>query len=136
MSTTLEFHDSTLTALSETSVGVTLDLDAYVHRWEASGDSWHGTGWMQPVRILISGARREQLAAALPLDIAGGRLRVGAITHRNVIPLPFSALDSVGLWLQLVDATIVEAEGSAVSVEPCGEANFVEDLPDDLRPVV
>jgi len=135
LKTWIEFHDSELTAVNETNHGVTVDLDAYVHRWESSGDSWHGTGWMQPVRILISGAAHERLAAVLPLGVSDGRLRVGAITHLNVVPLPFDALDAVGLWLQLVNADIVEIEGAGVTVEPCGEASFVEDLPADLRPV-
>jgi len=89
---------------------------------------------MQPVRILISDAGHERPSAGLPIDVADGRLRVGAITHDNLVPLPFTAVDSISLWVQLANAATVEVAGAAVSVEPFGEARFVENLPDDLRP--
>ena len=112
MKTWLEFHDSTLTALTETKVGVTLDLTAYVHCWEASGESWLGTGWMQPVRILISGAGHGRPATDLPIDVADGRRRVGAITHDNFVPLPFSAVDSISLWNRHDDRVCDDDEAS------------------------
>ena len=48
--------------------------------------------------------------------------------------LPFNASDATSLWLQLMNADIVEFVGRGVRIEAVGEARFVEDLPADLRP--
>jgi hypothetical protein len=134
LTTWLEFHDSTLATVNYTANDVEVVLDAYVHRWETLGASWTGTGWMRPVRILISDVGGGPIARVLPIDISDGRLRVGTITHDNLVRLPFNASDAISLWLQLTNADVVEFIGHAVHIDAVGEARFVEDLPDDLRP--
>jgi hypothetical protein len=103
LTTWLEFHDSTLSAVNHISKDVELVLDAYVHHWDAAGDSWTGTAWTQPVRILISDVGGRSRAPVLPIDISDGRLTVGTITHNNMVRLPFNTSDSVRLWLQLTN---------------------------------
>lgn len=120
--------------MNQTAKDVEVVLDAYVHRWETFGDSWAGTGWMQPVRILIRDAGSGSIAHVLPIDISNGRLQVGTITHDNMVRLPFNASDAISLWLQLTNADIVEFIGRGVRIDAVGEARFVEDLPADLRP--
>jgi hypothetical protein len=136
LTTWLEFHDSTLAVVNHTTKDVVVELDAYVHRWDAVGDSWTGTGWMQPVRILISDVGGRSIAPALPVDISDGRLRVGTITHDNMVRFPFTALVVISLWLRLTNGDIVEFVGGGVQIDAVGEARFVEDLPADLRPGV
>ena len=92
LATWLEFHDSTLAAVNYTATDVEVVLDAYVHRWETKGDSWLGSGLMQPVRILIGNVGGRPALPALPLDIADGRLRVGRISHENHRSAPVQRL--------------------------------------------
>jgi hypothetical protein len=133
LTTWLEFHDSTIAAVNHTSRNVEIVLNAYVHRWDAEGDSWTGTGWMQPVRILI-GDVDGSIAPVLPIGISDGRLAVGTITHDGLVRLPLKTSDATRLWLQLTNADVVEFIGRAVQIDVFGEARFVEDLPADLRP--
>ncbi len=121
-------------AVSYTSSDVEVVLDAYVHRWEAMGDSWKGAGWIQPVRILMRDVVDGSIKPVLPIDISDGRLRVGLITHDNLVRLPFNASDAVSLSLQLTNADVLEFYGRGVNIDVVGEGRFVEDLPDDLRP--
>ena len=119
--------------MNHTTKDVEILLDAYVHCWDAVGDSWTGTGWKQPVRILIGDVGGGSIAPVLPLDISDGRLGVGTITHDNLVRLPFNASDAIRLWIQLTNADVVEVIGSRVQIDVLGEARFVEDLAADLR---
>jgi hypothetical protein len=130
----LEFHDSTVAAVNYSGNDVEVVLDGYVHRWDAVGDSATGTGWVQPVRILIGGVGGTWMVPVLPIDISDGRLRVGATRHDNMVGLPFLASGAISLWLQFVNADMVEFVGRRVHIDAIGEARFVEDLPADLRP--
>jgi hypothetical protein len=53
MSTWIEFHDSTISAIASDGTSIRINLDAYVHRWERVEAVWKGTGWMQPVQIIV-----------------------------------------------------------------------------------
>jgi hypothetical protein len=134
LTTWIEFHDSTLVGVNHTTNDVEVILDAYVHRWDILGDAWTGTGWVQPVRILISDVGGRSIAPVLPVDISYGRLRVGTISYDNMVRLPFNASDAIGLRLQLTNADVVEFIGRGVHIDAVGDARFVEDLPADLRP--
>jgi hypothetical protein len=134
LTTWLEFHDSRLVAVNHTIKDVEILLDAYVHRWDAVGDSWTGTGWMQPVRILMSDVGGRSLGPVLPIAISDGRLGVGTVTHDNLVRLPFNASDAIRLSIQLTNGEAVEFVGSRVQIDVVGEARFVEDLAADLRP--
>ena len=134
MTTRLEFHDSTLAAVNHTTKDVEVILDAYVHRWDTVGESWTGTGSRQPVRILIRDVGGRSIAPVLPVDISDGRLRVGTITHDNLVRLPFNASDAISLWLRLTNDDVVEFVGGGVQIDTVGEARFIEDLPADLLP--
>jgi hypothetical protein len=126
----LEFHDSTLSAVNQTADDVEVIMDAYVHRWGA----WKGTGWMQPVRILISEVRGRSVVPILPVYISDGHLAVATIIHDDLVRLPFNASGGVRLWLQLTNADVVEFSGRTMQIDVIGEARFVEDLSADLRP--
>lgn len=133
MATWIEFHDSALVALNHTGADLEVVLNAYVHRWDTLGDRWTGTGWLQPVRILMSDVGGRSVAPVLPIDISDGRLRVGAVTH-DLVPLPFKGSHAINLWLQLTNADVLEFVGRGVAIDAVGEARYVEDLPADLRP--
>jgi hypothetical protein len=60
--TWLELHDSTVNAVRRDPSGVIVELDAYVHRWDAVAEGWKGTGWMQPVLIRFGISRSQDRA--------------------------------------------------------------------------
>ena len=134
MTAWLEFHDSTLAAVNHTAKDVELVLNASVHRWDLVGDSWTGSGWRQAVRILVNDVGGRSIAPVLPIDISVGRVRVGTITHDNMVRLPFNASDAIGVWLQLTNADVIELVGRGVHIDVVGGARFVEDLPAEEVP--
>jgi hypothetical protein len=131
----IEFHDSTLTRINRTDQQCQLVLDAYVHRWEARGDEWTGTGLMQVVHIIV-GDPFGPLASTpvLPALISDGRIRAGDATY-DLVPLPFEASSDVDLWLQIDTIGTVAITGHGVRVEAVGEGRYVEDLPAEWRPM-
>jgi hypothetical protein len=71
MSELIEFHDSSLTSVAFVGTSVRLDLRAYVHRWEELDGVLRGTGWIRPVRIILSEGFGDD-APELPVDLDGG----------------------------------------------------------------
>lgn len=130
----IEFHDSILKAADSTSGDIEILLNAYVHRWNEVNCEWRGTGWMQPVRILIRGALSVAAPPITPVDLRTGRLTVGTVTHDNLCPLPLASSLPVSLWLQLMTDEIIELVGAAIEIETVGVARYIEDLSADLRP--
>ena len=130
----VEFHDSVLVAVNVLDRGVELMLDGYVHIWEIVGDKRRGTGWMQPVRVSLTGSHALPDSPVVPIDISTGQLALGAVTHRNLVPLPTRSSEATYLHLEFMDASVLELRGTSVDIEATGAARYVEDLPADLWP--
>ena len=130
----IEFHDSMLVAINLLDRSVELTLDGYVHIWEIVEDTRRGTGWMQSVRLSLTGSPARSDAPVVPVDISTGQLAFGAVTHRNLVPLPTRSSEATYLRLKFMDATILELRGTGVEVEAVEAARYVEDLPADLWP--
>jgi hypothetical protein len=133
MSNSVEFHDSTLSAISQEGTSVRVSLDAYVHRWNLVEGVWKGTGWMQPVQIIV-GSGASAMMAEVPVDLDGGEVRTVDRTHDNLVPLPFTSSGPVSLRLELVTGEVLKIDGRNITIDPAGNARYVEDLPDDFRP--
>jgi hypothetical protein len=130
----IEFHDSTLTAINASAATREIVLDAYVHRWELIDGEWRGTGWEQPVRIVMQNAVGPSHKWALPAAISDGELRTSAVAGGMLVPLPFKSSDDFDLSLRLMDASVVDISGRGLQIEAVGEARFIEDLPEDMSP--
>lgn len=109
-------------------------LDAYEHRWEKRRDAWFGTGWRQPVRIVIKNVVNRPIRFDNPVTISCGRLTTGSVEHDNGVELPFNSTEPIHLRLELTNAKLLEIVGSGLLAETAGEARYIEDLPADLRP--
>ena len=129
----VEFHDSTLESASLGFDGVTLLFDAYVHRWERIDGRWVGTGWSQPVSISIGGPAvgRDMVG---PVEVDEGCLTIDESTDGGLVPLPLLRRGQVTLRVGLCTGERLEFAGRGVRVESQGEATFVEELPEDMRP--
>lgn len=131
----LEFHDSTLTRFEPNDTRIELLLDAYIHRWEKLGDEWRGTGWTQPVSIVVGGTVAGSFALpTLPVEISDGWLQLGTTAANGIVRLPLQTSGVVRIRLQLSTADVVELVGSEVRIEATAPARYVEDLPLDVRP--
>jgi len=133
MRSSVEFHDSTISAIALEGTSIRVCLDAYVHRWDRIDGMWHGTGWTQPVQILLEDASNAGLPA-LPVDLDGGEVRAGHLTYQGLVPLPYKSGEPATLRLELVTGQVLNFRGSNLAIEPTGECRYVEDLPDDFRP--
>jgi hypothetical protein len=132
----LEFHDSSLGALSVSGGDAILELEqAYVHRWERDGDHWLGKGWIKPVRIRITGASPGTIAPAVPVEISEGTLTVFGAAHANLVPLPYQAKGDTRLRLLLGNSESLEIQGTGVTIDVVGRGQPVEDLPPEWAPV-
>jgi hypothetical protein len=132
--TWIELHDSEVLQVQRSDVGVALLLDAYVHRWEKGKEGWQGTGWTQPVRCTIGYVAKSWKPPVLPARISNGHLHAPDSEPGNIIPLPFSYDGPVVLTLIFDTGAEFQLEGDAVRLESIGPAQYVEDLPEDMRP--
>ena len=89
---------------------------------------------MQQVRLIVGRAVGALPALAAPAPIADGQIRIGPVSHRNLVPMPIQSEERVRITIRLVTGQILEVSGEAVRSESVGEARYVEDLPTDLWP--
>jgi hypothetical protein len=59
-----------------------ISLDAYVRHWDRVQGTWKGTGWIQPVQIVLVDAASDR-QPELPVDLDGGEIRAGQVTHKT-----------------------------------------------------
>lgn len=131
----LEFHDSSLSALSASGGDAILQMEqAYVHRWEREGGRWSGKGWIKPVCIRVIAASPGSGVPALPAEISEGTLTVAGAVHSNLVPLPYQADGETRLHLLLVDSQSLEIQGTGVIIDVIGRGQPVEDLPPEWGP--
>lgn len=129
----VEFHDSIISSIGNEGGAIRLHLDAYVHRWQRVDGIWKGTGWMQPVQILIQGPAPVELPE-LPAELDSGEIVTAENTFTNLVPLPFSSAGPALLKLELKAGETFEFSGQDLVMAPTGDGRFVEDLPDDFQP--
>jgi hypothetical protein len=72
----LEFHDSTVSAIIVDGASVRIAIDGYVHHWEWVDGTWKGTGWMQPVQIVLVNSSHEGQSEC-PVRLTDGGFRRG-----------------------------------------------------------
>jgi hypothetical protein len=130
----IEFHDATVDAIGTSGESVTIYLSAYVHRWEHRDGSWAGTGWTQPVTVVVSKPTMPIATIEKPVDVSDGTVRLNEAVHDNLVPLPFEGIGMVRVVMRLVDGAVIEIVGDQMKLAAAGDAGFVEDLPADLRP--
>ena len=129
----IEFHDSTLVAVTQEGTSLCLSVDAYVHHWELVAGMWKGTGWAQPVKIIMGGATCARLPT-LPADLDGGEIRANQVTYDNMVRLPLTLSEPITLRLELKTGEMLEVIGQAIEIESTGPGHYVENLPDEFKP--
>ena len=133
MQTEMEFHDSTVIAISRDGSTLCIHFDAYVHRWEIIEGEWKGSGWAQPVKIAMLDAICTH-TPRLPADLDGGKLETAGATHSDMVPLPFSSSESTTLTLFLATATPVQFKAKDILIQAEGPGRQIDKLPKDFKP--
>lgn len=129
----IEFHDSTVSAIAIEAASIYITLDAYVHRWDIVGVIWKGTGWVQPVQITINSTAAAP-QCAVPSDLDSGEVHVGDRVYRSLVPIPMESTGPAFLRLLLATGEALEFSGRDLTIAPVGDAQFLEDLPVDFAP--
>lgn len=124
MRSELEFHDSKILSVVQAGASIQIGIDGYIHRWDKADGVWKGEGWGQPVQITLTGELGSNVREH-SMDLDGGTVWIGAVTHNNCIRLPFHAAGPAVLQLELKTGEALEFTGSGAFIEP---------LPDEFKP--
>lgn len=117
----IALHDSDLIAISHEPPGLILDLRAYVHR----SHGIPGTGWFQPVAILLTNGRIAGPQLVLPCRIADGEIEAGNLSFDNLLPCPFAYEDEAAIDLILATGQTLHIDADEITIMFSGEAEFV-----------
>src|SRR5262245_23186763 len=120
----IEFHDSVVDAIVASGEGVSIHLTAYVHRWKQRDGAWVGTGWTQPVTIVVRKPTMLGAKTSPPVGVSDGSIRVDEAVHVNLVPLPFEGIGAVSVVMRLVDGGVVQISGDQVTLAATGDARF------------
>jgi hypothetical protein len=130
MNITIEIHDSTVAEISERDGTVIVHfVPAYLHKSEGRPAFDSGTGWVQEVRLIFSGASVSGDFLDWPCDIMDGEIILGGERHRNLIPVPLEVSTPTELRLICDSVHTVTVSGRGVRLELVGEPRYVEDFP-------
>lgn len=126
----LELHDSALASARRDGERVVIEFErGYIHRSEGRPGRDPGTGWVQPLRVIL-----EEVADAPPDevfedgDIWDGEIECDRGTvHRNVVELPCALDGGVVLRIRLSrDGSTRVYSARSLRIEATGEARCVE----------
>ena len=130
MNSALEIHDSNLAGIELAGHDAVLHLDdAYIHRSEGRPGIDPGSGWLQDIDLVISGAVVESLPSGLPRALTGGALSVAASAWDNLIPLPLAVSCAVSFSVVTTSGETLLVRGSGAEVVPRGEPRYLEPFP-------
>jgi len=126
MKTELEFHDSTLSEISEEGGGIVVRLrPAYVR----SGDEGAVNGYAQDVDLHFFRARLVSRPEKLPIWISDGTLKMnGAAVYDAMMPIPFSG-ETGGIFFGITaESEAFRIEAAAITAASVGERRFIEKI--------
>jgi hypothetical protein len=130
MNSAIEIHDSNLAGVESVGRDAVFHLDAaYVHRSEGRPGIDPGSGWLQDIDLVVSGAVIESLPEELPGALADGVLSAGGTAWDNLIPLPLAVSGAVALSMTTSGGELVLVHGSGAEIVPRGEPRFIEPFP-------
>ncbi|MGC1175937.1 hypothetical protein [Polaromonas sp.] len=117
----IELHDSKLEAIVSADGAAILKLrPAYVHR--------NGKGWVQSADIRVGTAQVDLGGAALPANLADGRITNEGGPYHNLLDLPLKISGPVVVTLELFSDEVIRVAGIHAEVVLYGEPEFVEDV--------
>lgn len=129
MNAAIEIHDSELSAIVVGQDRVTVRLDpAYVHRSPGRPGHDPGSGWLQPVEIVLFGGEIETPLPDMPCTLDAGCFSGGA-DFVNGISMPFALMSAVKFEAYTLEGNRIVIRGAGIEVKAAGQAKYVEEFP-------
>jgi hypothetical protein len=132
----IEFEGAVLAGARHEGDDVALQLEpASFLRWDRRCVRWYGTCWVRPALLLLRRAKLIGTPPSQPTRIAAARVTVAGRDLGDALPIapvPAGALD---LRLTLDTGATLELRAAEAAVHWTGEARFVEELPEESRPL-
>ena len=129
MNKSIEFHDSTLSKITQDHETIVLHFDkAYIHQSEGIPGIDNGTGWVQSIDIQLSQAKINFLPKNMPIDLYTGYFILDNKKLDNGIDLPLNSSGKIEICFTTnFNEKIVITAKSVSSIEE-SELEFVEDF--------
>lgn len=126
MNAALELHDSNVSTARADGDTLRLHLSAgYIHRSEGRPGIDPGSGWVQPVVLVFSGASWHGLSSECTGYLSSGTLTLGDETM-SLIPLPYNVSGGLIAEFVFVSGAILSVSAQSVTCACVGEPCFVE----------
>ena len=130
MNRMVELHDSTLAGITPDGPDLILSLaPAYVHRSAGRPGIDRGSGWLQDIDLVISGAVVESLPTEFPVNLSDGSFSVGEVRFDNAIPLPLAVTGAVSLVAVTFGGELLAVHGTGARAVMRGELGYLEEFP-------
>ena len=129
MNKSIEFHDSTLSKITQDNETIVLHFDkAYIYQSEGIPGIDNGTGWLQSIDIHLSQAKINILPKELPIDLYTGHFTLDNKKSDNGIDLPLNSYGNIEIFfITNFNEEIVITAKRVSSIEK-SELEFVEDF--------
>jgi hypothetical protein len=129
MNQAIEFHDSTLSSISEKRGTVVLHFDkAYIHQSKGKPGIDNGTGWLQAIDIELTGAEIDSMPHDFPVDLDDGVIVINDESSKNGLALPVEASGEVKLNLKTVTGEELKITARHISSIEKSELEYVEEF--------
>ena len=119
MNKSIEFHDSTLSKITQDNEAIVLHFDkAYIHQSEWIPGIDKGTGWVQSIDVHLSQAKINILPEELPIDLDNGHFIINNKKLNNGINLPLNHSGKIEVYLITnINEEIIITAKSVISIE-------------------
>jgi hypothetical protein len=129
MNQAIEFHDSTLTGVSQKNEKIILHFDqAYIHQSEGKPGIDNGTVWLQAIDIELTGAEIDSMPHDFPVDLDDGVIVINDESSKNGLALPVEASGEVKLNLKTVTGEELKITAQHISSIEKSELGYVEEF--------
>lgn len=130
MNWSVEIHDSRVARITPKGKNLVISLgSAYLHCSAGRPGIDPGSGWLQEIDLVISGAVIEALPSELPVDLCDGSFAVGEARWENSIPLPLAVSGAVSFAAETARGELLTVRGIGATAVRHGEPRYLDDFP-------
>jgi len=129
MNKSIEFHDSTLSKITQDNETIVLHFNkAYIHQSKGIPGIDNGTGWLQSIDIQLSQAKINILPKELPIDLYTGYFILDNKKLDNKINLPLNSFGNIEICFTTNFNEKIIITAKRVSSIEKSKLEFVEDF--------
>jgi hypothetical protein len=125
----IELHDSQLAGVIASGDDAVVQFrPAYVHSSLGTPGDDEGSGWVEPIDLVIRQAA-DGVDATATGDVWDGTLVVAERRFQNLIPLPLDRTSATELAIELTNGRTITIRGTGVVVQSAGAATLLRAFP-------